>query len=426
ILGCVPTIALTAALWKKRGLDTNYLPLTAHFYVEEDDYWRKSNRVLATREIIGTKTAENLNSIMECILRDYQADRLLVPRETIIVTDNGANMKKACRLYNWVSCAAQNVQLALENAFGDIEKEVHRQVNDENDEAADVSNPLKVVQLLAAVKRVVQYLKKSNSISKLSKRIPQSCCTRWNSLYDELAAFSEQEKQNEEIIVDRETKRLFFSIDFNLLKTLLSLLKVFKDVTQLLSPENDPTIHLVPNSKNVLLQNYSHDGEQSGSIENLKSRLYQLVEKHIQIQDIHLAAALLWPCQRNVMTFKTEEYLKKAKTAFKELISTFRFLEKNANDQIETTVSQGASVPQIFRDFVSLEVTACPSRMTATEELDYYLNETFSSPGRDIVSSFAKHIRHVPVTETASERNFSDAGKSIEGQAKTNSTVARG
>ncbi|RWS19121.1 hypothetical protein B4U80_12349, partial [Leptotrombidium deliense] len=156
------------------------------------DSWIKYNRVLGTREIVGSKTGAKIKELMIKILKDYECENLLVSGETIVVTDNGANVKKACSDYEWISCAAHNIQLSLKHAFEKIDKRALTEVNNESDNEniidednsaveTDLSNPAEITTLVLNVKRIVKWLKKSDNMSKLSKKIPQAISTRWNS-----------------------------------------------------------------------------------------------------------------------------------------------------------------------------------------------------------------------------------------------------
>ncbi|RWS19911.1 Zinc finger BED domain-containing protein-like protein [Leptotrombidium deliense] len=162
----------------------------------------------------------------------------------------------------------------------------------------------------------------------------------------------------------------------------------------------------------------------------MKTWLYKLVDKHIILHDIHLASSLLWPCQRDIVTHKTTEALDKAKDAFKKYLSKFSFKEiSNVENDIVSAPAQSTNIPSFLKELVNLNSGPAPPRMSPTAEFVSYMDDTFPFPGCDIVNfwtshatkrkypyltTFAKHLLQIPATETASERNFSDAGRILE------------
>ncbi len=71
------------------------------------------DKVLATRMMEETKTADNIRAVVLTILQEFEASR----PNNFYVTDNGANIKAALKDQIWLSCAGHNLNLAVSHAL---------------------------------------------------------------------------------------------------------------------------------------------------------------------------------------------------------------------------------------------------------------------------------------------------------------------
>nr|XP_039258629.1 E3 SUMO-protein ligase ZBED1-like [Styela clava] len=176
-LAAADNISLTADLWSSCRMDC-YFGVTAHFLVNDTI----QSRVVATKQVTESHTAENIALWVDLLLADYE-----IPPERIVsvVTDNGANIVAAMRLcsasYNWqhIRCVAHTLQLCVHDCL-------------KND-------PIK--RAIGAARRLVQHVKQSTKAMSEIRQLHQStrtenepqnfdliidCQTRWDSTHDML------------------------------------------------------------------------------------------------------------------------------------------------------------------------------------------------------------------------------------------------
>ena len=116
LLRDVKYASTTTDLWSSITMDS-FLGVTMHFV---DAEFKLVNLVLATKEVSGAHTGENIAAWLEAILEDYEVSPCKV---VAVVTDNGANMVKACNMlrekHGWqhVRCAAHTLQLCVKPAL---------------------------------------------------------------------------------------------------------------------------------------------------------------------------------------------------------------------------------------------------------------------------------------------------------------------
>lgn len=86
-------------------------------------------------------------------------------QDSVIVTDNGANVVSAFSHYKRLSCASHNLNLGTKDV---IEK-----------------NPDEYIKsVIDCSKKLVKYFKHSDINNKLSKSLKQGIRPRWNSIYE--------------------------------------------------------------------------------------------------------------------------------------------------------------------------------------------------------------------------------------------------
>lgn len=111
VLNNVKNIAITTDIWTS---DSNraYITVTGHFISEN----KLTARVLATEEIIGAHTGENIAVALSAILNEWN----IINKIITIVSDNGANIKKAineCLQNHHHPCVAHTLNLSVNEAI---------------------------------------------------------------------------------------------------------------------------------------------------------------------------------------------------------------------------------------------------------------------------------------------------------------------
>ena len=101
--------AITTDAWTSMAAE-GYITMTIH-YISPEDYTLKA-RVLDTNRVAEDHTAENLNKELGETINEFG-----IKKEGLaIITDNAANIVKACKLggYSHVGCFAHALNLAVQ------------------------------------------------------------------------------------------------------------------------------------------------------------------------------------------------------------------------------------------------------------------------------------------------------------------------
>lgn len=213
-------LAFTTDLWTNEYSQRSYFTLSAH-YINED--WELTASVLATREFPDDiKTGENILKAVIDVLKEFQIEHKL--ENGFMVTDNGANVVKAFRSYKRLSCACHNINLLMEDVLN--------------------KDPIEDIKILICEsKKIVEFFKRSQLNTKLTKSLKQHVKTRWNSIFIMLQSIDESYKEMQDILNKRGELYRLGKIDQDLLKKVLKFLEIFKECSERLSSDSVPTIN---------------------------------------------------------------------------------------------------------------------------------------------------------------------------------------
>jgi zinc finger BED domain-containing protein 1 (E3 SUMO-protein ligase ZBED1) len=161
-------VALTTDMWTSSA-NQSYMGVTAHWLTDE---FKSQNKCLAVRPAPGSHTAEFIAAEFASVLQEWA----LNDRAVHVVTDNGANVKKAiAQLPNatWRACFAHTLQLCVCGGL----------------QSKDVSD---LPKLLAKARSIVGHFRRrplatsqleraQQQLSVPKHKLLQDCATRWNS-----------------------------------------------------------------------------------------------------------------------------------------------------------------------------------------------------------------------------------------------------
>ncbi|KAL7379980.1 hypothetical protein ABVT39_009485 [Epinephelus coioides] len=188
-----PDCVVTTDLWAEERTKTHYITITVHYLLD----WTMVNRVLATREILGVKTHDNIRRTVESILQ-HVFDHL----------------------------DEQNPQDSI------------------------------IINLFRDAKTLVTHFKRTGLQKALDRSLKQAVVTWWNTRLAMLQSVRDalQSGKLHEVLLHRNELRYVNNLDPDLLEDIIQLLEPSDEATRHLSSDQKPTLHLVLPTKATLLK----------------------------------------------------------------------------------------------------------------------------------------------------------------------------
>lgn len=223
----VTAVCLTTDAWTSIN-NESYVAVTAHYI---DDDTKMSSILIGCQHFTARHTAVEMSSLLIEQVNKWG----LVNKITMIVSDNAANMVAAVRLCQWrhFPCFAHSINLIVQSGLEEMKS------------------------ILNKVKAIVEYFKRSTyALSRLNEiqtrggysvlKLKQDCPTRWNSTYDMVDRILKIKEPvlSTLAIINNDLNTITFD-EWNVLKVLCQLLKIFYDVTNEISSENYVSISKV-------------------------------------------------------------------------------------------------------------------------------------------------------------------------------------
>ncbi|XP_034023456.1 zinc finger BED domain-containing protein 1-like [Thalassophryne amazonica] len=269
-LSTAELVAITTDDWTSRATES-YIIVTAH-YVNND--WEIESPVLQTRPIYESHTSDNLAEVLKEAVLEWKLDK---QNTTIpVTTDNAKNIvnaSNAAGLSPHIGCFAHTVNLASQKGLG---------VN-------------QISRLLSKVRRVVTFFHKSTTAAVVLKakqemlqlpphKLIQDVTTRWNSSYDMLKRYLEQQAAVYSALTEKDVKKNANDLithsdqDVTVLEDVVEVLKPMKTITTLLSSEQQPTVSMILPLKHSILTTMKHTGTDSQIVKDVKSAIATNIE----------------------------------------------------------------------------------------------------------------------------------------------------
>ncbi|KAL4085373.1 hypothetical protein QTP88_027232 [Uroleucon formosanum] len=309
-----------------------------------------------------TKTGENIKKCMinaftqlTEIAEGNNSSELM--NNITFVIDQGTNIVNALRSYKRLNFSAHLINTVLRNLF-DIKFLSH-----EDDNGAVPLQP--ILNLFTECKNLVKFMKSSGKNSQLSTVLVQEVETRWNT---RLLMLESIQKSIPEIIkIHGEFFCRLQNINKDLLQSLITFLKIFKNTSDELEGDKKPTIQKVVLLKcliknhllkyvNLEINNLDEDVEVNIDfiMKILGNKVLNILHIKFQLSKEHEIAVFLWPKFKMLKMFSQENG---ERSRILDYIET-RLLqfeiedgEKRANSATETNMNSNS------QEITSKEVT---------------------------------------------------------------------
>ncbi|XP_060072932.1 zinc finger BED domain-containing protein 4-like [Ylistrum balloti] len=160
-----------------------------------------------------------------------------------------------------------------------------------------------VSRLLGRMRRIVTFFHSSSTATKKlkdkqkalnlpAKRLVQDVKTRWNSSFDMMSTFLEQQPAVYATLTEKDIKKNLKEVvtlsdtDISLAEELVDVLKPLKTITTIMCEEKSPTISLVHLMKERLLRQLRENESDSGLAAQVKTEIRNDIESRYSDPDI--------------------------------------------------------------------------------------------------------------------------------------------
>lgn len=290
LIRTAPHIALIFDHWSTKFKKTKFFGIKL-FYRDSNQF---RSRLLCAIPVTSADAVSTLRHYNECVAL-YQIDETKISAN---VSDNTpanpatVRSKKA----DWIGCAAHQVNLIIQALF-DPKNKMYR------------SSLRAYIEVCTAVRNLVSYYNRSKKFE-LDISLKQEFEIRWDTKYLmclsvlvnelRLLAIRGSNKETQSI------KQLVDAIDFEVLRELVPVLKLFYEARLMISTEQKSTLNLVLPIKKKLLIKLAEQPGDSERLNNLKNAFRREITNRLVVNETHLIATFLTPKFRK-MTGLVEE-----------------------------------------------------------------------------------------------------------------------
>ena len=264
-------LSLTVDAWASENMEA-FLGITTHWI---DSDWRLQTLVLDVAPLSGPHSGENMWTVLERVLTDFD----ILPKLLAVTTDNASNnstllarLEDSCNqrdipfsvAQNRVRCAAHAINLAVQALLHELKAEPPASEDDclgDGNLEASVALCVPrlrrlVVQIRASPQRRERLALRCEALDVKVKSLVADMPVRWNSTFAMLKRALELRMPIECVVAsDRELRRNALSEDeWALLEIISQLLEVFDRGTKVLCAESHPTLPAVMPVYNGLMK----------------------------------------------------------------------------------------------------------------------------------------------------------------------------
>jgi hypothetical protein len=290
----------------------SYMSITIHYI---DEMFNLYTRMLHVKPV------EEASHTAEMVLEEFSKGLAVFKvmadmyQQIIVVLDSGSNCcgtNGILSVFYWLACFDHKVAIVLTTIVNKTTKMENGVMSKPFYRYKDVQHMLLLFMLIDACKKLVEYYKRANLQSQLSKTLKQENATRWNSLLRNLLSIEEMYDELVPLLQMKDKLSKLNDISQALLKELIAFLAPFQQAMLALEKFKHPTLHkvvwwchvIMGHLRLVLSDVVDEDGnmttaKDSDSIKAIKGIMLLLLDNKFVLDDIHVMASLLDPIMKS-------------------------------------------------------------------------------------------------------------------------------
>ncbi len=463
-------VACTLDLWTDAVKKNSYMSITIHYIDEMFNLYARTLHVKPVEE--ASHTAE---MVLEEFSKGLAVFKVMADmyQQIIVVSDSGSNCCGANGIpsaFYWLACFDHKLATVLTTVVNKTTKMENGVRSKPFYRYKDVQHMLPLFMLINACKKLVEYYKRANLQSQLSKMLKQENATRWNLLLCCLLSIEEMYDELVPLLQMKDKLSKLNDISWALLKELIAFLAPFQQATLALKKFKHPTLHKVVWWRHVIMGHLrlvlsdvvDEDGnvtmaKDSNSIKVIKGIMLPFLYSKFILDDIHVMASLLNLIMKSRLVRLDVEHnqIEQAKDKFKDAMIKYVPLDDEEEDvpparspvrkKARSSVSKynqmldddddeadnvppaeghdaaaalNARVDNEYEAYMRHKVTDGEMKQCADGDVsaEFHILSWWRRKGKDLFPILARVVRStlcIPASNAMSENNFSNAGNTV-------------
>ncbi|CAF1494105.1 unnamed protein product [Adineta ricciae] len=403
----VKLIGISTDYWKNGGTSESYLTINVHYCRDEDNV----TYMLHTCVFEQSKTDDNTKKRIFSILSSYDID----PNKyhIIYVTDNGSTLVCGFKGEVHLRCICHCLNLTLHNG---------------------VKLCRNLELLIKSCQDLCSRFKRCEINQLLPTNLKLNVETRWNSIHDMFESISLNFNNCEDLFFERNEVHYLYDVNRKLVVDVEKFLSLFKLVSEKLSADTSPTLHLVVPWFWKLKTSCKCNDDDHLLLVQFKSAVSKMLDDKVHLTSLHYIATCLYPATKKLQTLD-DSYRNEIYTDMRKIMVTLGIREEHSslsyktNSRIDNKRSKKTK-NNIMENDVMVEFAGDIEEDSDDEsdELERYLKTKISFTNNDTLLKWwnkhslifpqlailAKTLLGVPASSATSERVFSSSGRILE------------
>ncbi len=462
-------VACTLDLWTDAVKKNSYMSITIHYIDEMFNLYARTLHV---------KPVEEASHTAEMVLEEFSKGLVVFKvmadmyQQIIVVSDSSSNYCGANGIpsaFYLLVCLDHKLATVLTTVVNKTTKMENGVRSKPFYRYKDVQHMFPLFMMIDACKKLVEYYKRANLQSQLSKTLKQENVIRWNSLLHCFLSIEEMYDELVSLLQMKDKLSKLNDISQVLFKELIAFFAPFQQATLALEKFKHPTLHKVVRWRHVIMGHLrlvlsdvvDKDGnvitaKDSDSIKAIKGIMLPLLYNNFVLDDIHIMVSLLDPIMKSRLVHLGVErnQIEQAKDKLKDVMIKYVPLDDKKKDVLpaqspvrkkarssvsmydqmldddneednvppaeghDVAVALNTRVDNEYEAYMKHKVTDGKMRQCVDGDAssEFHVLSWWRHKGKDLFLILARVVQStlcIPASSAMSENNFSDAGNTL-------------